>query len=235
MSDPTSLLGYNFKDSALKNAALRHSSLQTQAKNKNISIKKEHFERLEFLGDRVVGLVIAEKLLQMFPNESEGSLSRYHTALVKAPTMARLARLIKLDIHLNTALQDDQGRGGGVLNETILADALEAYLGAIYLDSDFKTAQTIIKKLWESEIKAITSTDLRDPKTRLQEWSQAHGAGLPTYRVLRQDGPAHAPHFDVEVTLPNAVKPYSAQGSGPNKKIAEQNAALAFMEKHTNE
>jgi ribonuclease-3 len=215
------LLGHVFSDASLKEAALRHSSLPERKGG------GEHFERLEFLGDRVVGLVVARMLMEGFPSEAEGLLTRHHTALVRAGALARIAREAGLDTLLQTA--QDESR-----MDTALADALEAVLGAIYLDGGFDAAERVVRRLWQPHLRD-NPEDLRDPKTRLQEWAQARGPDLPVYEVLSQTGPAHAPHFVVRASVTSGVTSgvrggASAEGAGSSKRLAEQQAAQKLLE-----
>lgn len=213
------LLGYHFRNALLAEAALRHPSLPGKR-----PAGMEHFERLEFLGDRVLGLVIANWLLQLFPAEAEGALTRRHTSLVRAGTLAAIARDIGLGQHLRLAANEG---AMGLANENVLADAMEAALGAIFIDGGLAAAEPIIRQLWQARMTS-EPTDQRDAKTRLQEWAQARGPHLPQYSVVSQSGPPHAPQFKVAVKLADGR---SAQGDGSSKRIAEQEAAAALLMK----
>lgn len=211
----TILLGHSFSRPALAEAATRHPSLP----GKRIP-DGEHFERLEFLGDRVLGLVIAGWLMQQFPREAEGPLTRRHTSLVRAGTLAAIALESGLSDQLQTAGSDNPG-------ENILADALEAALGALYLDAGYAAAEQVVRRLWASRI-ASEPSEQRDAKTRLQEFAQSKSRQLPVYELLDQQGPSHAPLFRVKVQLADGV---AAEGEGGSKRLAEQAAATALLEK----
>jgi ribonuclease III len=212
------LLGHAFKDDELGRAALRHSSLRAGRH------EAPTFERLEFLGDRVLGLLIAQWLYTLYPQEAEGPLSRRLAALVRASTLAELGRSSGLAAQVQ--LPPNEAANGGQANDNIIADALEASLGAVYLDGGLGAAQAIVHKLWAGLVHSSPTAE-RDPKTRLQEWAQARGVVLPRYEVLGQSGPAHAPEFIVEVHLPDGRK---AKGQGSSKRLAEQAAALTLLE-----
>lgn len=210
----TTILGYTFVQPQLAEAALRHPSTAGKKLPEG-----EHFERLEFLGDRVISLVIAGWLMKEFPTEAEGPLTRRHTALVRAGAMAAIAR--------ESGLAEKLQLAGDAPGENVLADALEALLGAIYLDGGYEPAAALVRSLWAKSIAAEPS-DLRDPKTRLQEWAQARGPQLPHYEVMDQHGPSHAPQFRIRVTLADGQQ---AQGEGSSKRVAEQAAAAALLNK----
>ncbi len=212
---------HRFKNPDLLRAALRHSSVAARAREPG-----EHFERLEFLGDRVVGLIVARLLMERFPREAEGALSRHHTALVRAETLARMARTVRLDTRLQTA--SNEAAFGGAPNDSMLADALEAVIGAVYLDGGLAAAEAVLCPL-VSPLLAEQPADLRDPKTRLQEWAQGRGLALPCYNVLSRSGPDHAPTFSVRVSVTGGL---SAEGAGTSKRAAEQQAATRLLEAH---
>lgn len=211
----TEILGYTFQQPELAAAALRHPSLQGKKLPDG-----EHFERLEFLGDRVVGLTVASMLMQKFPREAEGPLTRRHTALVRAGTLAAIARETGIIAQLQVAAGEAPG-------DNVLADALEAMLGAIYLDGGHEPASTLVRQLWAGRIESEPS-DQRDPKTRLQELAQSRGPQLPLYEVLDQHGPSHAPIFRIRVTLAEGEQ---AEGEGNSKRAAEQAAAQSLLKK----
>lgn len=211
----TILLGHSFSQPVLAEAALRHPSLPGRR-----DPDAEHFERLEFLGDRVLGLVVAGWLMQQFPDEAEGPLTRRHTSLVRAGTLAAIARECGHAGQLRMAGSDEAG-------ENILADALEAALGAVYLDAGYAAADKVVRQLWASRI-AGEPSELRDPKTRLQEFAQAQSRQLPVYEVLGQQGPSHAPLFRIRVKLADGQ---AAEGEGTSKRLAEQAAATELLKK----
>jgi len=211
----TVVLGYTFKNAMLAEAALRHPSLHGKRLPEG-----EHFERLEFLGDRVVGLAISAMLMEKFPREAEGPLTRRHTALVRAATLAAIARESGLAQQLQLAAGDSAG-------ENMLADAMEAMMGAIFLDAGYEPTAQLVRQLWAQRLESEPS-DQRDPKTRLQEWAQARGPALPVYDVIDQSGPPHAPVFRIRVTLAGGE---TAEASGNSKRMAEQAAAQALLNK----
>lgn len=204
-------LGHTFKDEALLAQALTHPSA---SKRKDAA---RAYERLEFLGDRVLGLVMAEWLFELFPNEAEGELARRHAALVKRDTLAKVAEKIGLPAALRHAK-------GEVANATMLGDALEALIGALYCDGGLKAAHRFIHTHFTALVEA-KDADKRDAKTALQEWAQARKLPTPTYTVIANSGPAHAPSFVVEVTVKNKT----AQGEGKNKQLAEKAAAQTLL------
>jgi len=184
-------------------------------------------ERLEFLGDRVLGLIISELLIDQYPTEKEGALALKLNALVRMETCARVAEAVGIDRELILAPSED--RSGGRKKSAILGDACEAVIGALYLDGGIDAARKFIVKHWQPLLSEVTG-DLRDPKNALQEWAQGRKLGTPTYRVSRREGPDHAPRFTVEVS----VRGYdSAMGDGLSLRSAEQAAARALMQKLT--
>ena len=203
-------LGYQFQDSALLKRALTHSSRGGSRKDN---------ERLEFLGDRVLGLVIAEALYANQGNMSEGEMAPRLSALVKGEVCAEVGRSIGLQSHIAVGAQE--AVQGMHLTTTILGDAMEAVIAAIYLEAGLEAARGVILALWEPY---LTHADAgrKDAKTFLQEWALARALGIPAYRVTGRDGPDHAPKFEAEV-LVNGLD--TARGSGASKRIAEHNAA----------
>ncbi|MDI9350251.1 MAG: ribonuclease III [Candidatus Symbiobacter sp.] len=212
------LLGYPFRDLALLRQALCHKSAEFKPPSK-ISA---HNERLEFLGDRVLGLVIAETLFHRAPAENEGKLARRLTTLVNQAVLAEIARDLALPNFLvvGKAAQGDQV----TLRDGPLSDALEAIIGAIWLDGGLVAAKKFITTHWHNYLDEKTS-DRRDAKTQLQEWAMARGLALPHYAEHKRIGPDHAPQFVVAASLPG-FDPVLGQGS--NKKRAEKAAAEAL-------
>lgn len=208
-------LGYKFKNRDYLEKALTHSST-----GKNIN-----YERLEFLGDRVLGLIMAHRLFEIFPKENEGGLAKRHAALVQGKTLAVIAA--DNDLGDFIFLSDSEREAGGADNENILSDVLEALLGAIYLDGGLEAAQAVIKTLWGDNIKTLTKAP-QDPKTELQEWAQARSLGLPNYKILDKSGPDHAPVFDIEVSV-TGFDPVSATGN--SRRLAEKEAATQLLKK----
>ena len=214
-------LGHRFKDRALLNRALTHASART---GKTI----QDNERLEFLGDRVLGLAIAELLCETFPEASEGDLARRFNRLVRGGTCAAIGRKIKLGPHL--ILSGSEAESGGRDKDTILADAVEALLGAVLIESGYNAARTIIRDLWAGELEKLPVVSV-DAKSALQEWAQGRGLPLPEYVVTKQDGPSHAPDFEITVTVQGFAP---ETGSGNSKRIAEQQAAARLFEALSN-
>lgn len=204
-------LGYRFQDEGLLGLALTHRSA---AGGNN--------ERLEFLGDAVLGLVMSEALYASRPEADEGTLSRLRARLVRQETLEEVARELALGDLLR--LGAGELRSGGHRRASILANALEAVLGAIFLDGGWRVTQEVILKLMSSRLENLDSADdLRDPKTRLQEFLQGRGYALPTYDVERVSGSAHAQHFGVICRL---VTPgLEVRGEGASRRAAEQQAA----------
>ena len=214
------VLGYRFAKPEHLVEALTHSSLA-----KTHSRRLASNERLEFLGDRVLGLVVARLLFERFSQEEEGALARRHAELVRKETLARVADAIGLAgfIRMSRGEEDAGGRD----NPAILADACEAVIAALFLDGGLEPAETFIRGHWM----ALADEDLtppKDAKTALQEWAQARSLPLPVYCEIGRDGPAHAPIFQIEVSL---------KGHGPetacatSKRAAEQVAARALIDR----
>jgi ribonuclease-3 len=181
-----------------------------------------HNERLEFIGDAVLDCAIAAALYERFPQMTEGELSRVRASFVNRDTLARLAR----DLDLSSALRigDGEHRSGGATRPSILADALEALFGAIFLDGGFDAARAAIDRVYADEFAAFDPVTFgKDPKTRLQEWLQARRIALPTYEVVNVAGEAHLQSFAVECRVPSHG--VVATGTGPSRRVAEQAAA----------
>ncbi len=215
LAELESRLGYRFRERGHLARALVHRSAGERAGGDN--------ERLEFLGDRVLGLVVADLVFHGFPDEPEGGLSRRHTALVRRETLALVAEQWRLGPHLRLA-PSERAAGGGA-NPAILADAVEAVIGAVYEDGGYAVASELVCRFWAPRLRAV-ATAPRDAKTALQEWSQAQGLGLPVYREVERTGPPHAPAFVVEVAVPHHP-PERARGR--SKRGAEQEAASALL------
>ncbi len=181
------------------------------------------YERLEFLGDRVLGLIVADLLMRRFRDENEGSLARRFTALVRREALTEVAERIGLGDHLLLAPSEEDT--GGRSNPGTLADACEAVIAALYLDGGIEAASRFIARYWEPLIAAI-DTPPRDAKTKLQEWAQARGLPLPVYETISQEGPPHSPIFSVRVSADGFAP---AQADGPSKRVAEQGAAQALL------
>jgi ribonuclease-3 len=211
-------LGYKFADPELLDRALTHSSAIAPAKRVALS-----YQRLEFLGDRVLGLVVADMLYRKFPKANEGDLSRSLNALVRKETCAMIARELNLGPDLN--LGDSEARTGGADKDAILGDVMEALLGAVYMDGGLGPAFEIIERLFGERI-GQSGTERADAKTTLQEWAQGRGLEPPVYEEIERTGPDHAPEFTIAVKLGN-FDPLTA--TGPSKKLAEHKAAEAFL------
>jgi len=213
-------LGHAFSSAELAVEALTHrGALESRADLK--AAFPHGNERLEFLGDRVLSLAMADLLLRRFPQEREGQLARRHADLVSARTLGEIAQAIGLgEERVNY-------RGAPSATPALLADLLEALLGAIFLDAGFTAARSVVERLWGERLGSHNPAP-RPPKTELQEWAQGRGLALPAYRQIGRTGSEHDPHFLVEVrvgTLP------AAQGSGPTKRDAESAAAAALLER----
>ncbi len=186
-----STLGYRFKNQDLLLRALTHASTRANgSRNDN--------ERLEFLGDRVLGLVMAERLLEAFPDAPEGDLAKRFNRLVRGETCAAIGQTIGLGQHL--VLSESEAGSGGRAKATILADAVEALLGAVFLDSGFDKARGVVLKLWQDRMSDMPQI-AADPKSALQEWAQGQGLELPRYVEVSRSGPDHAPRFVAEVHI----------------------------------
>jgi ribonuclease-3 len=211
-------LGYKFADPELLERALTHSSAVAPQKRVALS-----YQRLEYLGDRVLGLVVADMLYRRFPRANEGELSRSLNALVRKETCAAVAR--QIDLGHAMILGDSEAKTGGADKDAILGDVMEAVLGAIYIDGGLGPAFEIIERLFGENI-GQSGTERADAKTTLQEWAQGRGLEPPHYEELVRTGPDHAPEFTIAVRL-GGFPPLSA--TGPSKKIAEHKAAEAFL------
>lgn len=217
-------IGHVFARPELAAEALTHrSALDRQAE---LKVAFPHGnERLEFLGDRVLSLAMADLLLRRFPREREGGLARRHAALVRAETLVEIAEAIELGSLIRLGDSERAQKRGVQAN--ILADALEALLGAIFLDAGFVVAADCIAALWGDRL-ARQEAVPRDPKTALQEWAQARRLPLPSYREVGREGPPHAPVFVVDVAL-KGHEP--SRGRGGSKREAERLAAKALLER----
>jgi ribonuclease-3 len=208
-------LGHRFRDPALLMRALTHSSMGPERSN----------ERLEFLGDRVLGLAIAERLYADFPHEAEGGLAVRLNTLVRRDACARAAELVGLGDHI--VMASSEHASGGRKKAALLAGACEAVIAALYLDGGYEAARRFVLRYWD-EAFASFAPELRDAKSALQEWSQGPGGprAIPNYRIVSRDGPDHAPRFRVEVRV-GKVDPQ--MGEGPSKRDAEQDAAQKLL------
>jgi ribonuclease III, bacterial len=211
-------LGYRFADPDLLSRALTHSSAVSPTKRIERS-----YQRLEFLGDRVLGLVVADMLYRRYPKANEGELSRTLNTLVRKETCAIIARTLDLGSELH--LGDSEARTGGAEKEAILGDVTEAVIGAIYCDGGMGKAYEFVERMF-AEFLVDGSANKADAKTTLQEWAQARGLEPPTYTQTDRRGPDHAPEFTITITLGDYD---SLSATGPSKKIAEHKAAKLFL------
>lgn len=209
-------LQYRFADVRLLQRALTHRSFSA-----------DHNERLEFLGDSVLGLVVADMLYQRLQKLPEGDLSRVRANLVKQDTLHQLALSLKLDQVIR--LGEGELRSGGQKRPSILADALEAVLGALYLDAGFAAVQPLVQRLYQAvQINPTMEAIGKDPKTELQEWLQGRRMKLPSYRVVATLGAAHQQTFEVACDIPELQR--SESGTGASRRAAEQAAASAMLQ-----
>jgi ribonuclease-3 len=213
-------LGYSFRNPELIERALTHPSAIADYRGDG---HLDNYQRLEFLGDRVLGLVVADLLMNAFPDVDEGDLHRRHASLVRKESCAEVG--VELGIGEALHLGEGEENSGGREKATILGDACEAVIGAIYLDGGLKPARKLIERCWSGRIDGAHRAR-RDAKSALQEWVQAKGLPVPSYRVTSEDGPPHAPRFAVEVE----IEGYAPEcGVGPSKRDAEREAATRLL------
>ena len=212
------IVGHHFADPALLGEAVTHASFS----GGNASIGD--YERLEFLGDRVLSLVVAELLMSRFPEAREGDLSFRHVVLVRNETLTKIAREIGLGRFLK--LSRGEEKNGGRDNPATLEDAMEAVIAALFLDGGLEVAENFITKHWTEPMLTVTAPP-KDNKNLLQEWALGAGKSLPAYRVIGREGPDHEPLFTMEVDVVGLAP---AVGEGPSKRSAEQAAAGALLE-----
>lgn len=210
-------IGYQFADRELLTSALTHISALS-GKDRSGS-----YQRLEFLGDHVLGLVMSEMLFREFPDADEGELSRRLADMVRKETCADVARAVDLGAVIK--LGKSESNSGGRKRPAVLADVCESLVGAVFLDGGYTAAVDLIERLWGERMRQ-PQKPVRDPKTVLQEWAQARGLPTPSYREVERTGPHHNPEFRIEVSLP---KMEPAEGFGRSKRAAEQAAAAAFL------
>jgi len=210
-------INYTFSQQKYVIKALTHSSAHQDSSGLD-------YERLEFLGDRVVNLIVADLLFLNFRDEKEGALAKRHTALVRTETLAEIA--VELSLGDFVILSDAERKSGGAQNDNILADIMEAVTAAVYLDGGFDRAKVFFEHSLGQRLHDMMEPP-RDPKTALQEWSQANELGLPVYELIDQDGPDHAPQFTVQVI----IEEYDPQqATSTSKKRAEKDAAQKMLE-----
>jgi ribonuclease-3 len=213
-------IGYRFEDLTLRDSALTHISALKGGRNRAAS-----YQRLEFLGDHVLGLVISDLLYRAFPKADEGELSRRLADLVRKETCAEIAVSIELGSALH--LGSSEANAGGRKRPAILADVCEALIGAVYVDGGYPAAEALVQRLWEVRLQG-TAPPRRDPKTLLQEWAQGRGLPTPIYSEVGRTGPDHAPVFRIAVQLPNFAP---AEGTARSKRAAEQLAAATMLDR----
>lgn len=217
LKDLSARIGHDFADPALLKLALTHASARAGAR------PNDDNERLEFLGDRVLGLAIAELLANSFPKAREGELARWFNHLVRAETCAEIAQEWELGTFI--LMSGGEAGSGGRGKKTILANACEAVLGAIFADGDYDAARAVIHRFWKAQLDTLELA-APDAKSLLQEWAQGRRLPLPRYLEITREGPDHAPRFTAEVQI-DGVAP--ERGTGANKRAAEQAAALAML------
>jgi ribonuclease-3 len=211
-------IGYRFRNPLLLEQALTHISALAGARNRAAS-----YQRLEFLGDHVLGLAISDMLFRTFSKADEGEMSRRLADLVRKEACAEVARAINIGEAVR--LGASESNAGGRNRTAILADVCEALIGAIFVDGGYSSACEFIERLWSARMRKPTQP-LRDSKTALQEWAQARGLPTPAYREVERKGPDHDPEFRVIVELPQLAP---AEGLGRSKRAAEQAAAAAML------
>ncbi len=216
------ILEHQFANQKLLEKALTHPSLNRS----NFEGQKIfNYERLEFLGDGVLGLVIAELLFSLFPDENEGALAKRHAALVRGETVTEISRALGIGEYI--VMADGEEQTGGRDNASNLENTMEAIIGAVYLDGGLEPVKQFILKHWTLKAQAM-KTPPKDPKTALQEWAQARKFPIPEYKSIKTEGPAHAPIFTIEVCVSGQA---SVQATGASKKIAEKKAAASMLDK----
>lgn len=210
-------LDYRFGDVALLVRALTHRSYAA-----------DNNERLEFLGDALISAVIADHLFRRQPRAGEGALSRLRSSLVREESLAQQAR--RLDLGDCLRLGEGELKSGGWRRDSVLADALEAVIGAVYLDGGFEAMRAVCERIFADALDALPDPEtLKDAKTRLQEWLQARGRPLPGYEVLSESGPPHRRYFEVRARLTDAD--WSAEATAGSRRVAEQQAAERLLER----
>ncbi len=221
------IIGYEFARRELFEEALTHPSalFPERRRRRRRTPVKRGYERLEFLGDRVLGLVVADYLWRRFEGEPEGDLTRRHTHLVRREALARVAQTIGLGRYV--VLSRAEAAAGAASNPGILADACEALIAAIYLDGGFEAASAFVQRFWQPLIEEMEEPP-RDPKTALQEWAQARGLALPAYELVATSGPDHAPQFTVVASVAGSDR---ARATASSKRIAEARAAAMLLDR----
>ena len=210
------IIGYSFSNREYLVQALTHRSMGGA-----------HYERLEFLGDSLLGMFIAEALFDQFPKSSEGDLSRMRATLVRGQTLAEIAREFELGDHLR--LGPGELKSGGFRRDSILADAVEAIIAAVYIDRDMEACKTLVLRWYQGRLQQIEpGNNQKDPKTQLQEWLQGRRLPLPVYEVLEVTGQAHNQKFTMSCQVEGVEQ--QLVGSGTSRRKAEQDAAQKTLE-----
>jgi ribonuclease III len=223
MSEPfEAILGHEFKRPDLLREALTHRSAAHKSGGRGHT--RASNERLEFVGDRVLGLAMAEWLAERFPREQEGELGRRLAHLVSQPVLAGVAEAIGLAAALSVS--PGEAKAGVAKRATVLADALEAALGALYMDGGLDVARDFVRRAWNDAM-TVQAEPPKDAKTALQEWAQKRGLELPAYAITARSGPPHAPEFTVTVSVGGS----SANGTAGSRRGAEQAAAESLMQR----
>ncbi|GJL85888.1 MAG: ribonuclease 3 [Micavibrio sp.] len=208
-------IGHHFGDKDLLHTALTHSSTGHET----------NYERLEFLGDRVLGLVVAQLLYEKFPEENEGDLAKRLASLVQGSMLAQMATQIELGDYIH--FSEAERSAGGNENDNILADVFESLIGALYLESGLRAPEKLIHELWSDVLDTMIAPP-QHPKTGLQEWAQGQSLPLPVYEIVSQSGPDHAPVFDIKLEV-RGFDPIVAQGR--TRQEAEKEVAREFLKK----
>lgn len=222
----TQALGHAFRDPSLLERALTHPSVGEGAAHDAVGRPILDNQRLEFFGDRVLGLLVAECLMRDYPQANEGEMSSRLHGLVDKAACARVAEAAGVGPALR--MSPGESKQGGRRRDGILADAVEAILAAVYFDGGIDAARAVFERLWKAELANPSSRSLSNPKSALQEWSLKVGRGLPAYRVVERTGSDHAPTFRVEVTI-SGTDTLTAEGR--SRQEAEKAAALALMQR----
>lgn len=209
---------HRFNNISLLEEALTHPSTG------NPKLGEVNYERLEFLGDSVLGLVVTEMLMKSFHDEPEGDLAKRRAALVCREALTQIARQVSLGNHI--LMTDGEEASGGRENPTNLENVMEAVIGAIYSDGGLPAAKTFIEHYWKP-LSQTMKTPPKDPKTALQEWAQGNGKPIPDYEVIKTEGPSHSPLFTIEVNVAGLP---TYQASASSKRVAEREAAQRLMD-----
>lgn len=219
LADLEGILGHVFADRGKLEQALTHPSALARGR-----AGKGDYERLEFLGDRVLGLIVATRIFEVYRDANAGHMARRYNEMVRKETLAEVAAETGLPAHIR--MSPGERETGGLEKPAILADICEAVIGALYLDGGLPAAERFIADRWTDRIAGLKRAP-KDPKTALQEWAHAHGIEPPEYVMVGAQGPDHAPEFTVRVRLARG----EASATGPSKKAAERRAAAALLEK----